>query len=76
MWWQVGCKQNWVIKRFMTADLQKYYRVSSTQLEHAGHGPDAEHPVHQRRGYLSQRVHELMAELLAQGSACSVSCRE
>ena len=64
---QCGCTCNWTIRRFALPELQKYCKVSTSQEQHTGHGPDAEQPQLTRRGCLSTECKEWIEDLALTG---------
>lgn len=64
---QCGCCCGWIVKRFAHPEVQQYCRVSATQEQHTGHGPDATLPQHARRGAISSDCRDWIKELVLEG---------
>ena len=64
---QCGCVCGWTTKRYALPELQKYCRVSTTQEQHTGHGPDAKLPRLMRRGTISSDCRGWIADLVLVG---------
>ena len=67
VWLQCGCCCGWTVKRFASREVQQYCKVSSTQMEHTGHGLDAELPQHTRRGAISSDCRQWILECVQAG---------